>query len=105
MIKQYKRKTDASNIIISGILPRVSAESSFYSKAFSTNNRLQSLCSQENVQFANLWNSFYYDSDLFFADGIHLNPVGAARFGRLLCDQVALRKPKNAEARTPAAPP
>lgn len=55
MISQFKRKTDASNIIISGILPRVGAESVFYSKVFSTNYRLQSLCSQENVQFANLW--------------------------------------------------
>jgi len=105
MIKQYKRKTDGNNIIISGILPRVDAEQSFYDKAFSTNNRLQSLCSQEDVQFVNLWNDFYDDTYLYQVDGVHLNSVGAARFGRLLCNQVSLHKSKNATRTTPTAPP
>jgi len=105
MIKQYKRKTDGNNIIISGILPRVDAEQSFYDKAFSTNNRLQSLCSQEDVQFVNLWNDFYDDTYLYQVDGVHLNSVGAARFGRLLCNQVSLHKSKNATRTTSTAPP
>ena len=105
MIAQYKRKTNGNNIIISGILPRVGAEQSFYNKSFSTNNRLQSLCAQENVQFVNFWNHFYHDTSLYQTDGIHLNSVGAARFGRLLCDQVTLHKSKNAGHVTAGHPP
>merc|ERR1711911_155351 len=41
LIQQYKTKSN--NIIISGLLPRMSADNVFYSKAFSLNNRLQSL--------------------------------------------------------------
>ena len=104
MINRYKSKVDGKNIIISGILPRVDAEQIFYNRAFSINNRLQTLCSEENVHFVNLWNHFYDDTHLFQADGVHLNSVGAARFGRLLCDQVSLHKSKNATRVTPTAP-
>ena len=105
MINQYKSKTDGNNIIISGILPRVGAEQTFYDRAFSTNNRLQTLCAQENVKFINLWDHFYHDTYLYQADGVHLNSVGAARFGRLLCNQVSLHKSKNATITVPTAPP
>ena len=105
MINQYKSKTDGNNIIISGILPRVGAEQTFYDRAFSTNNRLQTLCAQENVKFINLWDHFYHDTYLYQADGVHLNSVGAARFGRLLCNQVSLHQSKNATRATPTAPP
>ncbi len=47
LIQQYKEKS--SNIIVSGILLRMNETNAFYSKAFSTNNRLKSLCTQENV--------------------------------------------------------
>ena len=92
LIQQYKTKTNGNNIIISGILPRVWAQMGFYSKAFSTNKRLENLCSQENVTFVNMWNEFYQNKQLFLKDGIYLNSVGAARFGRLLCEQVSLHK-------------
>ena len=105
LIQQYKTKTNANNIIITGILPRVGAKNEFYNKAFSTNNRLQNLCSEENVSFVNMWNHFYRNKNLFQKDGIHLNSVGAARFGRLLCDQVSLHRSKNATRARPTAPP
>jgi len=105
MIQQYKSKTNANNIIISGILPRVGAQKAFYDKAFSTNNRLQNLCYRENVNFVNMWNHFYHDQYLFQKDGIHLSSVGAARFGRLLCDQVSLHRSKNAIQTHPTAQP
>ena len=105
MINRFKSKVDGKNIIISDILPRVGAEQIFYDRAFSTNNRLQTLCAQENVQFINLWNNFYHDTHLYQADGVHLNSVGAARFGRLLCDQVSRHKSKNAVRATPTTPP
>ena len=105
MIKRFKSKVDSKNIIISGILPRVGAEQIFYNRAFSINNRLQTVCSQENVQFINLWDQFYYDKHLYQTDGIHLNSVGAARFGRLLCNQVSLHKAKNVTRAAPTDPP
>ena len=86
LIRQYRMKS--SNIIISGILPRISAERAFYNKAYSVNNRLKSLCLQENVNFINTWDHFYKKSDLFANDGLHLNPVGSARLGRLLSEAV-----------------
>ena len=70
----------------------------FYNKAFSTNDRLKSLCSKENVEFLNLWNHFYDQRILFNHDGLHLNPVGSARLGRLLSDAVEAHRTKNGGA-------
>ena len=86
LIQQYKTKS--SNIIISGVLPRISADNIFYSKAFSLNNRLQSLCREQGVVFVDMWNDFYNKTGLFQNDGLHLSAVGAARFGRLLNEAV-----------------
>ena len=95
MIRQYRTKSN--NIVISGILPRIGADPRFYGKALTINNRLDSLCSQEGVDFVNLWNDFYNKPLLFQYDGLHLNSVGDARLGRLFSDQVFLYRSKNAE--------
>ena len=95
MIQRYKHMSRNNKIIVSGIIPRISAKSRFYDKAYSTNSRLISLCLQEKVEFVNLWDDFYGNKSLFHTDGVHLNPVGAARLGRLLCNQVSLFKSKN----------
>ena len=100
LIKQYKMKS--RNIIISGILPRMSAENVFYSKAFSLNSRLNSLCKQEGVTFINTWDHFYQKSELFSNDGLHLNCVGSARLGRLLNEEVRNFWSKNGAQATPA---
>ena len=110
LMERYKRlimtlKAKRSKFIISGILPRIGAEGQFYNKAFSTNDRLKSFCSKENVEFINLWNHFYDQQILFNRDGIHLNPVGSARFGRLLNDALNAYRTKNWEQRGPATPP
>ena len=105
MIKQFKSKINNQNIVLSGILPRVGAESKFYSVAFSINNRLKSLCSTENVHFVNFWNDFYFDKSLYRLDGIHLNAVGAARFGRLLSNEVNAIRSKNGILTAQTAPP
>ena len=49
LLEKYKRligtlKEKRSKFIVSGILPRIGAENQFYNKAFSTNDRLKSLC-------------------------------------------------------------
>ena len=102
LLEKYKRligtlKEKRSKFIVSGILPRIGAENQFYNKAFSTNDRLKSLCSKENVEFLNLWNHFYDQRILFNHDGLHLNPVGSARLGRLLRDAVEAHRTKNGE--------
>ena len=104
LLEKYKRligtlKEKRSKFIVSGILPRIGAENQFYNKAFSTNDLLKSLCSKENVEFINLWNHFYAQQILFNHDGLHLNPVGSARLGRLLSDAVEAHRTKNGEQR------
>ena len=104
LLEKYKRligtlKEKRSKFIVSGILPRIGAENQFYNKAFSTNDRLKSLCSKENVEFLNLWNHFCDQRILFNHDGLHLNPVGSARLGRLLSDAVEAHRTKNGEQR------
>lgn len=95
MIRQFKTKTN--NIVISGILPRMDAGWRFYGKALTINHKLDSLCSQEGVDFVNLWEDFHSEPLLFHYDGLHLNSVGHARLGRLLSNQVSLYRSKNAE--------
>ena len=102
LLEKYKRligtlKEKRSKFIVSGILPRIGAENQFYNEAFSTNDRLKSLCSKENVEFLNLWNHFYDQRILFNHDGLHLNPVGSARLGILLSDAVEAHRTKNGE--------
>ncbi len=62
LMEKYKRLiqhyNEKSNIIVSGILPRLIESNAFYNKAFSTNNRLKSLCAQERVDFANFWDNY-----------------------------------------------
>ena len=93
LIRRYKCKTN--KIIISGILPRRSAPTAFFNRAFSTNNRLKSSCKDEGIDFINCWDDFYNKSFLFKDDGLHLNPVGAARFGSLLNNKVSDFRRKN----------
>ena len=57
-------KTKSNNVMISGILPRMSAANSFFSKAFSLNNQLRTLCSQEGVEFIDTWDHFFPDARL-----------------------------------------
>ncbi len=45
--------------MISGVLPRIAADNGFYSKAFSLNNRLETLCKEHGIEFVNMWNDFY----------------------------------------------
>ena len=102
LMEKYKRmiqrfKTKSHNVIISGILPRTRAPAHFYDRAFSTNSRLRTLCTDEGVDYVNLWDDFYNKPFLFQEDGLHLNEVGSARFGRLLSNKVSSYRPKNVQ--------
>ena len=104
LIEKYKRlirtfKDKSSDIVISGIIPRMMATRRFFNIATSINRRLANLCNKEHIGFVDTWDSFYHDRSLFKHDGIHLNQVGAARFGRLLNDAVKEHRSKNGGAR------
>ncbi len=62
--------------MISGVIPRIAADNGFYSKAFSLNNRLETLCKEHGIEFVNMWNDFYSKPGLFKEDGLHLSPWG-----------------------------
>ena len=96
LIQSFKDKSQ--NVIISGIIPRMGVNQRFSNIATSTNRRLANLCREEGIEFVDTWNSFYYDRSLFSKDGVHLNQVGAARFGRLLNDVVVKYRSKNGRA-------
>ena len=98
LLRNYKNKS--TNIIVSGILPRMSAGSQFYNQATSINSHIVNLCTEEEISFINLWDNFYYDESLFRDDGVHLNGVGAARFGRLLNSALLDFRTKNKEHKT-----
>ncbi len=63
LIQQYKTKS--SKVMISGVLPRIAADSGFYSKTFSLNNRLETLCKEHGIKFVNMWNDFHNKPGLF----------------------------------------
>lgn len=82
LMKKMREKT--KNIIFSGILPRLTSDESNLGRAKYVNNILKSFCKEEGFYFADFWNDFYGQADLFLRDGLHLNAIGEARFGRLL---------------------
>ncbi len=93
LIQQYKTKP--IKIIISGVLPRIAADNVLYSKAFSLNNCLEILCKEHGIKFVNMCNNFYNWTGMPKEDGLHLPPVGGARFGRLLREAVRRFLSKN----------
>ena len=101
MMRAYKEKSN--KVIVSGVIPRSQASSRFYAFASSLNRRLANLCREENVGFVSTWDNFYHDSSLFSDDGLHLSPIGAARFGRLLDGAVRDYRAKNGQALTRSA--
>jgi len=85
-IRRYKVKSD--HVLVSGILPRINAFAGFNEKAYAVNTKLKELCVNEGVAFTSLWDNFYEKAYLYRGDGLHLNPVGSARLGRLLNNAV-----------------
>ncbi len=85
VIRKYKKKSQ--HVLISGILPRIKPYVGFFSRAHRVNGKMRMLC-EEGVGFTNPWRHFHEREDLFRDDGLHLNEIGAARFGRLLDNAV-----------------
>ncbi len=56
----------------------------FFLRAHRINGKLRKMCEDEGVAFTHLCYHFYGCENLFMDDDLHLNEIGAARFGRLL---------------------
>lgn len=84
MIIQYKRTTNDSNVIFSGIPSKICAghrpEPIIYYGLFTAGKKEPSSSIIEVT--------FHRDAFLYQAHGDRVNSVGAARFRRPLCDQV-----------------
>lgn len=90
MIEFIKSKMNNDNFVVSRILPRIgSRHIYFFQKAFTTNNRLKTICKMENVKFANFRNSFYSQTALCQVDGMYLNQAGAAHLGKHFCSVIS----------------
>ena len=93
LIDKYRKaiqkiKENTSKVLCLGVLPRNFMSLEFSSRAIFFNTRLEEICRDENVSFANFWGSFANHNYLFRRDGAHLNDVGDARLGRLLDTEV-----------------
>ena len=78
-------------VFVCGLLPRYddSADFSLFRKMSGINRELKHLCAEEGSQYFDVWEHFCSDRSLYSRDGLHLNMVGKARFGRVLRDKVA----------------
>lgn len=82
LIQTLKTKTE--HVIISGLLPRPHDDERIYSKIIYINTALRNICSRESVSYFDGFSGFIDQDDMFMSDGIHLNDLGNARFGRML---------------------
>ena len=100
LLEKYKRvirkfKGKSRHVLVSEILPRMTREedshkSSLNDAALRVNTGLKNLCRAEGVELISTWDHFNKQQHLYNDDGLHLNGVGAARFGRLLNEAVIL---------------
>lgn len=93
-----KAKTNKG--IVVGILPRLQESQRNLGRAYSINNRVQSMCEEKGITFLNLWDQFY-DRSLFQADGVHLNYKGKERLGTLIHKGVMEHKVLQPKPRLP----
>lgn len=82
LVETVGRKTD--NGIIMGLLPRLQVSPYALSKAIGVNNRLKSLCAENNMTFVDLWDKFSGYNEYFQRDGTHFNNKGMKLFGHLI---------------------
>ena len=88
LIKEFRDRR--TKVVISGILPRFDLSHTALSRLIGINRRLRTLCDQESdgVGFVDMWDHFSSDRTLFGRDGLHLNAIGKARFGRVLEEEL-----------------
>ena len=73
--------------ILVGILPRIHVSYCAMSKAIGINRRLSNYCSQKNVEFIDVWETFVNKRQYFRRDGIHLNWEGHKKLGEIMCQE------------------
>ena len=88
LIEHYREliqilKSSRRKCCLTGILPRLGTGDEWKSRALGINNRIQSICRDENVDFLDLWIEFS-SKDLFARDGVHLSQKGVNLFSASL---------------------
>ena len=59
------------------------------SRRMAVNGMVEQLCSEEEVGFVDLWDSFVGKEEMYLRDGLHLSRKGAAGFAEELSGEVA----------------
>ena len=65
-------------VIVTGILPRMSASREWYSRALAANVSVEKLCSNMGFKFVDLWEEFYGQGIYYIRDGLHFSDRGAS---------------------------
>ena len=104
LVNSVAEKTSNGTLI--GIMPRIYASYFAMSKAIGINERLSKYCSQKNVEFIDVWETFVNKRQYFRRDGIHLNEAGHKKLGEILCQQYDRVKNRvNQSHKTPETTP
>ena len=78
---QLRLKEARTPVIITGILPRLTASGEWHSRAISANASVEQLCANMGFQFVDLWEDFYGRGKYYLRDGMHLSDEGARVLG------------------------
>lgn len=71
-----KLKESRCRGVVTSILPRISADDEWSSRALSLNCRVAKLCESEGVVFLDLWDRFWGRDELYGRDGLHFSYKG-----------------------------
>ena len=104
LVDSMAEKTNKGILI--GIMPRIYASYCALSKAIGINWRMGKYCSDRNVEFIDVWDTFLNKRQYFRRDGIHLNEAGHKKLGEILSQAYDKVKNKiNSSRKIPEPPP
>ena len=76
-------KEKSNKCFITGILPRLNANTYHLSRAIGINNRLEKMCKEANVAFIDTWDAFAMNRNYFRKEKVHLNTRGTEKLSDL----------------------
>lgn len=75
-------------VIVTGILPRLSASNEWHSRALSANASVGKMCSAMGLKFVDRWEEFYGHGRYYLRDGLHLSDEGARALGEAYVSEI-----------------
>ena len=79
-----KCKSKSRKTVVTGILPRLSENEEWLSRALALNTRIKYICKQTNLEFLDIWDTFYNEKSYFTKKGIHLNNSGTIKLSDIM---------------------